>query len=70
MAGEEIDKHDVRRIARILGLKLNEKEEALFASEINRLLREMTKIEKIDTKGVPPTHYHQEIYPQEESPGK
>lgn len=70
MTGEEIDKHEVRRIAQILGLKLNEKEEALFTSEINRLLREMTKIEKADTKGVTPTHYRQEIYPQEESPGK
>lgn len=64
---QEIDSDEVRRIAKILRLKLSKIEQSLFTSQINMLLRNIARLEEVNTKQIPPTNYRQDIsYPEEE----
>lgn len=49
-----ISKEDVRRTARLARLRFSDEEEEHLADELSRILDYVSKLEELDTTGVPP----------------
>jgi len=48
---------EVRHIAELAHIELTEEEEAIFTEQFNRILEYFSKIDEVDTEGVPPTYH-------------
>jgi aspartyl-tRNA(Asn)/glutamyl-tRNA(Gln) amidotransferase subunit C len=53
--GDRIDRAQVRRIATLANLALNEAEEEALAGELSKILAYIEKLSAIDVSSVPPT---------------
>jgi aspartyl-tRNA(Asn)/glutamyl-tRNA(Gln) amidotransferase subunit C len=48
---------EVRHIAELAHIELTEEEEAIFTEQFNRILEYFSKIDEVDTEGMPPTYH-------------
>ena len=51
----KITKDDVRKVASLARLSLKEEEIAAYTDQLEKILEYVAQLQKIDTKGVPPT---------------
>ncbi|RJS85920.1 Asp-tRNA(Asn)/Glu-tRNA(Gln) amidotransferase subunit GatC [Candidatus Bathyarchaeota archaeon] len=61
MSKQRITKQDVEHIAWLARIELTEEEKELFTKQFNEILQYFSKLDEIDTDGVPPTYHVIEV---------
>jgi len=61
LSKQRITKQDVEHIAWLARIELTEEEKELFTKQFNEILQYFSKLDEIDTDGVPPTYHVIEV---------